>query len=211
MELSAAIFPLAIYFWILARRYAREKIVVVWGTSERFLIFCACLGMIIVGPLKFFFPMDAFAFWESINGAVIAWGLLITLGILVSFLISRHERISILLYPLDFTDAHALLRQECLQLDPQTEIAGNHFFVLPRAEMEFIAEYTPQTQCVSLNATHYKQNQESWQHLQRALKIAAPQLNSPQKSAKKISRRFRYLSLIFFLFAFASLIKDLLL
>ncbi len=161
-----ALGPLAIYLLLLGAIHLSRRPLVVSGTRETLALGLALLGLVAVGPMRLFMPLDAAshygqAVWLLLGGF---YALCLVLLLLVS-------RPRLVVYNVSAERLRAALSEVAKRLDPDATWIGSTLS-MPLVHVQLqVDEFTPMGN-VSLVATSDEQSVGNWRRLERSLRQA---------------------------------------
>ena len=156
--------PLAIYLIFVGLMNLSRRPMVVNGSRETLALGVALGGLVAVGPLQLFMPLEA----ASQFGWYV-WLLLGTfygLSLLLVIILSRPR---LVVYGLSTEQLRGALEETVRRLDGEAAFAGQAVN-LPTLRVGFHVESFPPLANVSLVATSYEQSASGWRRLEAALR-----------------------------------------
>ncbi len=158
-----ALTPLALYFVLLGLMNLTGRPFLVTGFRDQIVLFLALSGLIAVGPIQLFFPVNAS--WSYGPGT---WILLIGIYVLVCALSLLLQRPSVNLYNLALTEFRPFFADSVVEWDPESRLAGDAVF-MPTLGIQFYVESTPLTRTISLISAGPNQDWNGWKVFQEKL------------------------------------------
>jgi hypothetical protein len=158
-----ALGPLAIYFLVLGIINLSRRPIVVSGGRDRLALGIAVCGMIAVGPVELFLPMDVAIFF---GGYV--WLLLGALYGLTILLLAVVRRPRLSIYNISETELRQVLGELVVTLDPGSQWTGE-ILILPRLGVQLMIDSVRSLRNVSLIPVGERQSYEGWAQLEAAL------------------------------------------
>lgn len=165
---SIAVGPLAIYLILLGYVNLRRKPLVTTGTRDTALLAFAVLGMVSIGPMELFMPLEAVARFQH---AGIVWllllgfyGLCVTLFILLS-------RPRLIVYNVSAGQLRPILADLAARLDPSARWAGDSL-VMPQYGVQLHLESFAVMRTVTLKSNGAEQSISGWRRLDHQLSEA---------------------------------------
>jgi len=167
MEYSIALIPLAFYIASIGVIPFFRRPVVRSGGSDLFWLWLGLGGLVLIGPVKLLFPINALMLWGKFAFALVA-----ALYVLVGVLVSGARQSQIIVYNIRQEDFQLFLDE--LVQKSEVEMAGN-CVQIPKIDIQFSYEIQPFWQCLVLRATSRNQNLGGWLQLEQVLreKLAA--------------------------------------
>ena len=162
MEFFIAVIPLAIYFaWIGMIPFYRRPIVRSGG-SDLFWLWLGVGGLVMVGPVKLLFPINALVLWNEFAFVLVA-----ALYVLIGVLVSGVRQSQIIIYNIRQEDFQAFF--DDLIQKSEVQVVGNCVGI-PKIDVQFSFEIQPFWQCLVLRATSHNQNLGGWLQLEQVLR-----------------------------------------
>jgi hypothetical protein len=158
-----ALGPLAIYLLVLGIINLSRRPVVVSGGRDRLALGIAVSGMIAVGPVELFLPIDVAIFFGGYVWLLL--GALYGLTILLLALV-RRPRLSV--YNISEAELQRVLGELVVLLDPGSQWTGE-ILILPRLGVQLMVDSVRSLRNVSLIAIGDRQSYEGWAQLEAAL------------------------------------------
>lgn len=158
-----ALTPLALYFVLLGLMNMTGRPFLVTGFRDQIVLFLALSGLVAVGPIQLFFPVNAS--WSYGPGT---WLFLIGIYVLACALCLLLQRPSIHLYNLPLTEFRPFFADSVVEWDPEARLAGDAVF-MPTLGIQFYVESTSFTRTVTLAAAGPNQDWDGWKRLQKKL------------------------------------------
>ncbi len=156
--------PLAIYLLSLAMMNLSRRPQVVNGTREWIALALALLGLMLVGPMRLFMPLEAAAqFGETV------WLLLLGFYVLCVMLVIMLSRPRLVIYNITVAELYPALDEVARRIDPGATWAGKALS-MPYARMHLQIESFSPLGNVSLVATSDDQSIAHWRRLERTLR-----------------------------------------
>jgi hypothetical protein len=158
-----ALGPLAIYLLVLGIINLSRRPVVVSGGRDLLALGIAVSGMIAIGPVELFLPMDVAIFFGGYVWLLLAvlYGLTILLMALV-----RRPRLNV--YNISEAELRQVLGQLAVLLDPGSQWTGE-ILILPRLGVQLMIDTVRPLRNVSLISIGERQSYEGWAQLEAAL------------------------------------------
>ncbi len=156
--------PLAIYLVFVGLLNLARRPVVLGGARETLALGLALGGLVVVGPLQLFMPLEAAAQF----GAYV-WLLMASfyaLSLLLAVILSRPR---LVIYGITMEQLRPLLEETVRRLDGDAAFAGRAVN-LPLVRIGFHVETFPPLANISLVATSYDQSASGWRRLEAALR-----------------------------------------
>jgi hypothetical protein len=164
LRLIIALGPLAVYLLAIGWLNLSRRSIVVTGIRDSLAMAIGLSGMVLVGPLELFMPMDAAALF---GGYV--WVLLVSFYILVATFILLMERPRLVIYNAPIERIRPLVDRLAMHLDPEAQWAGETLS-LPTLGVELRLEATRAFRNVMLVANLERQSYAGWKHLEAHLR-----------------------------------------
>jgi hypothetical protein len=147
------------------------------GARDMAALGLAVSGLVIVGPVELFFPVNASLRFEPFPWLV--WVLLVALYGLLVVLVVLMSRPRLVIYNISRDELRPILADLVAELDPDARWAGDGL-ALPNAGIQLYVDGQGAMRNVSLTAIGGNQNPLGWQHLERALQAALSRLEVPR-------------------------------
>ena len=158
--------PIAIYLFAIGLLNLRRYPVVLTGWQDTAYLLLAFVGLVVIGPINLFFPLPAY-----IRFGPWVWLLLLALLGLVIISINLWMRPRIVLYNIPYSELKPVLSEVALDLDPNARWAGE-CLVLPTIGVQLFLDYSPLLRNARLVAVGRRQDFQSWNQLEVALRKA---------------------------------------
>lgn len=156
--------PLAVYLLLLGLLNASRHPFLINGARDTAAFCLAISGMIIVGPMEIFFPVNA-----AIQFGSFVWFFLILLYALTILLIILCQRPRLIIYNIDKQRLRILLAETALRLDDQSRWAGDSLY-MPSLEVSLrIEEFAPLNN-ITLASNGSSVNRSGWKLLEKEIK-----------------------------------------
>ncbi|MCL2304250.1 MAG: hypothetical protein FWC43_06205 [Planctomycetaceae bacterium] len=161
MEFLIALVPLAIYFALIGIIPFYRRPIVRSGGSDLFWLWLGVSGLVMVGPVKLLFPINALILWDKF-----AFALLGALYILVGVLVAGIRQPQIIVYNIRKEDFQSFLDE--LMEKNEVQVVGN-CVQISKIDVQFSYEMQPFWQCLVLQATSRNQSLGGWLQMERVL------------------------------------------
>jgi len=158
--------PIAMYLVAIGLLNLRRYPLIVPGWQDTAYLLLAFTGLFIVGPVNLFFPLPAY-----IRFGPWVWLLLLALLGLMIISINLWMRPRIVVYNVPYSELKPVLSEVALALDPNARWAGE-CLVLPTIGVQLFLDYAPLLRNARLVAVGRKQDLQSWNRLETALRKA---------------------------------------
>ncbi|MBE6429203.1 MAG: hypothetical protein E7028_11630 [Planctomycetaceae bacterium] len=158
-----ALTPLALYFVLLGLMNMTGRPFLVTGFRDQIVLFLALSGLIAIGPVQLFFPVNA-----SWSYGPATWLFLLGIYVLACTLYLLLQRPSLNLYNLALTEFRPFFADSVVEWDPESRMAGDTVF-MPTLGIQFYVESTPFTRTISLISAGPNQNWDGWKIFQKKL------------------------------------------
>lgn len=178
-----ALAPVAIYLLFLGFFHCSRRAWVVSAVRDAAGLAFAVSGLVLVGPLALFTPLEA-----HVQFGPYVWPLLTALYVACVVLALLTIRPKLIVYNMSVEQLRPLLADVVERLDPSARWAGD-CVAIPDLDVQFHIDNFSATRTVSLISVGGRQNRLGWQHLETALRSAL--------SREEIVRNPRGLLLIF--------------
>ena len=177
--------PLAVYLMLIGMMNISRRPFIVSGVRDLAVVLLAISGLIVVGPMELFFPVNASWQW-----GIYVWFYLLILYALVVCLVLLGQRPRLSIYSVTISELRPVLSNLAMELDETARWAGDALS-LPKLGVQFYLESNPKLSHVSLISYGLQQSTEGWRILQNALTRALNQ-------SKNVEHK-RSLGIFFFL------------
>ena len=176
-RLSLALGPLAIYLMLIGAINMFRRPFLVSGTRDTATLGLALSGLLIVGPVELFFPVNASLRFEPFPWVV--WALLLALYGLGVVLVALLSRPRLVIYNVSRDELRPILADLVAELDPESRWAGDSL-ALPNVGIQLYVDGSGAMRNVSLAAIGLNQNAQGWRRLELALGGALSRLEVPR-------------------------------
>ncbi len=156
--------PLAIYLVSVGLMNLARRPVVVGGARETLALGVALGGLVVVGPLQLFMPLEAAAQFGAYVWLLM--GGFYALSLILAIILSRPR---LVVYGITPEQLRPFLEETVRRLDGEASFAGQAVN-LPLVRIGFHVESFPPLANVSLIATSYDQSATGWRRLETALR-----------------------------------------
>ncbi len=163
LHLVLALGPVAIYLFVLSGILFGRHPTVVSGARDSLALALACLGFVVLGPLRLFMPEQS-AYLESW-----VWLPLVALYGLGALLVVMLLRPRLVIYNVAAEPLRPLLDNVARELDADRRWAGSTL-VLPNLGVQLTLESWTSMRNVQLVSAGPEQNLEGWRSLEKALR-----------------------------------------
>ncbi len=163
LTIYLAFTPLALYFLLAGLMNMTGRPFLVTGLRDMIVLFVGIFGMVAVGPMQLFFPVNA-----SWSYGIGVWLFLISIYVLLCTLFLVLQRPSLNLYNISLAEFRPVFFDMVVELDPASRWAGDSVF-LPTLGIQLFMESNPLLRSVSLVSAGPNQNYEGWTKLQNHL------------------------------------------
>jgi len=150
------------YFALIGMIPFYQRPVVRSGGTDLFWLWLGLGGLVMVGPVKLLFPINALMLWNEFAFALVA-----ALYILVGVLATGIRQSQIVVYNIRKEDFQSFL-DELIQKN-EVQAVGN-CLQIPKIDIQFSYEIQPFWQCLVLQATSRNQNLGGWLQLEQVLR-----------------------------------------
>lgn len=164
LHLTICLTPLAMYLLAIGWLNLRRRPTLVSGTRDSLAMAIALSGLMLVGPLELFMPMDAANFFGGL-----VWLLLITFYVLVATFIVLGQRPRLVVYNVPADVLRPLLAKVAIGMDPDARWAGDSLS-MPGMNVELRLETAPLFRNVTLVANNDRQSFNDWKRLEGNLR-----------------------------------------
>ena len=166
ISIAVTFIPLALYFFALAALNSGLRPRMLNGQEDLTVLGLGVIGFIMLGPMLFFLPIDAIAFWGGY-----AWFFLALLYVLVFWFLGAVFRFRVVIYNIGMNELRDILENTGRELDPEARWAGNSLS-LPTLGIQFYLERMFLLRNVTLKACGSRQNLQGWLNFERSLRNA---------------------------------------
>lgn len=165
-----ALGPVAIYLLLIGAINLFRRPFLVSGARDAAALGLAVSGLVIVGPVELFFPVNA-----SLRFGGFVWVLLVALYALSLVLVLLLLRPRLVVYNVSRDELRPILTDLAAELDREARWAGDSL-VLPNLGIQLHMDGLAAMRNVSLTAIGSIQNHQSWRRLELALDAALSQV-----------------------------------
>jgi hypothetical protein len=159
--------PVALYFILIGAAQRRRHPLVTTGWRDLLTLGIACSGLVMIGPMQLFFPMQAGIRWPGWVWVPLL--ILYFLAVVLAILWSKPRLIVYGISPQQFRES---VLQSALELDPHAKWSGE-VLDLPHAKIQLAVEPTFAGSVCSVAWIGARDNVSDWLRLERNLvKIA---------------------------------------
>lgn len=161
--IAFALFPLGVYFLLLALMGLRRRPTVLLGSQDTSLLGFGLVGLVTLGPGKLLIPLDLLAFW-----GIATWLFWCAFYFIVVYFVSERQTGRIVVYR---TSASALiprLTERAAVLDPRSRFEGN---VLHLPALDVQCSLTESAGCVLFQSTRSYRNRDGWRRFKHELDL----------------------------------------
>jgi len=162
MEFFIALVPITIYLAVAGVIPFYRRPIVRSGGADLFWLWLGIGGLVMVGPVKLLFPINALVLWNEIAFVLVA-----ALYVLVGVLVSGTRQSQIIVYNIRLEDFQSFL-DDVMQKN-EVQVIGNCVHI-PQIDVQFSYEIQPFWQCLVLCATSRNQNLGGWLQLEQVLR-----------------------------------------
>lgn len=163
-SICVALGPLSIYLILIGMLNLSRRSFLVNGMRDTAAMCAACSGLIFVGPVRLFYPMNA-----AIQFGPFVWLFLLILYVLVVLLIILSQPPRLVIYNISSEQFRIILADVVGKLDPQVRWAGEGLY-LPKLGVNLHLERWGTIRNVLLLSSGPNQNRDGWQMLENALR-----------------------------------------
>ena len=164
ISIAVAFVPLALYFFALAALNSGSRARVLNGQEDLTALALGLIGFVMIGPMLFFLPVDALAFWGFYT-----WFFLALLYALIVWFLGAAFRFRVVIYNTKYDELKAALEKIAAELDSESRWAGNSLS-LPTLGIQFYIERFSLLRNVSLKACGANQDLQGWVKFEKALR-----------------------------------------
>jgi uncharacterized membrane protein len=175
-RLCLALGPLAIYLLLIGAMNMSRRPFLVSGSRDAAALGLAVSGLVIVGPVELFFPVNA-----SLRFGAFVWVLLVALYALCLVLVLLLLRPRLVIYNISRDELRPILTDLVAGLDSETRWAGDSL-ALPHLGVQLHVDGVAAMRNVSLTAIGPRQNYQGWRRLELALGAALSQVEVPRNA-----------------------------
>jgi len=154
------------YFLLLGAINLSRRPLLVSGGHDIAALALALSGLVIVGPMELFFPLEA-----AIHFGSYVWPLLLALYAMSVVLLLLLLRPRLVIYNITGDKLRPMLADLVNQLDTDARWAGDSLS-LPGLGVQLYLDNSPALRCVSLISAGGNQSHSGWQRLETALDLA---------------------------------------
>jgi len=169
-EVLIAVAPLAMYLVLLGLLNLRKRPHVLTGSREIMLVGLALSGLVAIGPMQLFFPMNA-----ANEFGTYVWVLLFIFYILLLLLWVLISRPRLIVYNVASPQLRAVLSDVAMKLDSEARWAGD-CLALPQLNVQLHLESFGFMRNVCLVSTGAEPSFTNWRRLEELLRGALKQV-----------------------------------
>ena len=166
ISLATALVPLALYFFVLAALHSGRRPRLLTGQEDLTALALGLIGFVMAGPMLYFLPIDALAFWGFST-----WFFLAVLYALVAWFLGALSRFRIVIYNIDVNELRDILEKTGRELDAEARWAGNSLS-LPTLGVQLYIEPMSLLRNVTLKACGASQDFKGWLGFEKSLRKA---------------------------------------
>ena len=181
--ISLSLIPLAVYFLFLGIIHASRRPFILSGDADTALLCAAVSGMVFVGPINMFFPINA-----AIQFGAYIWLILAILYFLITMLIILYSRPRLIVYNIDKAQLKEILEKIAVRLDENSAWAGDSLYI-PQQDLDLHLEFVSGLKNVTIVSNEKYSSRLRWRNLKRLLK----------SELKQTSASRNWLSIVIFL------------
>lgn len=163
-EICLSLVPLAVYFLLLGIIHASRRPFILSGDADMALLCAAVSGMVFVGPMNLFYPVNA-----AIRFGTYIWLILAILYFLISMLVILYSRPRLIVYNIDKEQLKEILEKIAMRLDENSAWAGDSLH-MPQQNINLHLEYVSGLKNVTLVSNEKYSSRLRWHNLKRLLK-----------------------------------------
>ena len=163
ISLATAFVPLGLYFFVMAALQRGRRPKMLTGQEDMTALALGLVGFVMVGPMLYFLPMDAIAFW-----GFYAWGLVVVLYVLIVWFLGTVFRFRVVIYNIDMSELRDILEKAGQELDTEARWAGNSLS-LPTLGIQFYIEHMSLLRYVTLKSCGSNQDLKGWLQFEKSL------------------------------------------
>ncbi len=163
LRLTISLGPVAVYLLAIGWINLSRRPVVISGTRDTLALGIALAGMMLIGPIELFIPLDA----ASLFGSFV-WVLLFSFYLLILTFVLLTERARLVVYNVPLEVLRSTLIDLAPRIDRDARWAGDSL-VLPNLHVELRLEPTTLFRNVALVANQDRQSFVGWKSLSMAL------------------------------------------
>ncbi len=164
ISISLSLIPISVYLLIIGLMNLSRHPFLVNGFRDTLAICVAVSGMIFVGPIAVFFPINA-----AVQFGSFIWVFLISLYVLIVALILLSQRPRLIVYNMNKQQFRIILANIVDKLDGQTRWAGDSLF-MPNLNIGLHLESFDLLNNISLiSNSNSPTSRDGWQKLERSL------------------------------------------
>ena len=164
ISIAVAFVPLALYFFALAALNGGRRARMLNGQEDLTALALGLIGFVMVGPMLYFLPIDALAFWKHYT-----WFFLALLYALVVWFLGAVFRYRVVVYNISDGDLKQILERIGRELDAEARWAGNSLS-LPTLGIQFYMERFSPLCNISLKACGFNQDLQGWLRFEKSLR-----------------------------------------
>ena len=168
-SICLSLVPLAVYFLALGMIHASRRPFILSGDADMALLCAAVSGMVFVGPMNLFFPVNA-----AIRFGTYIWLILAILYFLISMLVILYSRPRLIVYNIDKEQLKEILEKIAMRLDENSAWAGDSLYMPPQG-LDSHLEYVSGLKNVTLVSNERYSSRLRWRRLKCLLKAELKQ------------------------------------
>ncbi len=169
--LSLALYPLALYFFVLALFYARRRPTLLTGWADFMLLAFGISGLLSLGIGRLVIPLKLIEFWGL--GVWIHWALLYYL---IACSVAWRLPPRTVIYHCSLDDIAAPLQKRLAEIDPDARW-DRHFLSLPSCDCQVTITGDALGGHLLLQAVHSKPNKAVWGKIEQEFQTIRAEVN----------------------------------
>ncbi len=177
VHFAIAAIPVATYFVLIGALRLRKRPLITTGWRDTLTLGIAASGLVAIGPMQLFFPMQAA---EAFQGWV--WAALFALYILALLLIMLSSKPKLIAYGMDETQFRQCLRTAAQQIDPAADWNGD-VLTLPASGIQLAGEPSGASRVHQVVAVGVLHSFQDWIRLEQAFVREGAQISCPRSLA----------------------------
>jgi len=166
ISMAVAFVPLSLYFFALAALNSGHRPRMLTGQEDLTALALGLIGFVMVGPMLYFLPIDALAFWGFYT-----WFFLALLYALVIWFLGAVFRFRVVVYNINAGELKSVLEKIGQELDSEARWAGNSLS-LPTLGIQFYMTRFSLLRNTSLQACGLDQDLQGWSRFEKSLRNA---------------------------------------
>lgn len=174
---AIAFIPVAVYLILIGALRLRSRPLVTTGWRDTFALAVACVGLVVIGPMQLFFPVQAASRWHQ--WVWLALIMLYALGVLLILISSKPRLIA---YGLDLSQFRTALEDAAKSVDEQAYWEGD-VLNMPGSTIQLAIDPTSTSRVHQVVHFGLLSNLQVWLKLEKAFVDHGAALTCPRSAA----------------------------